>query len=480
MLQLLLLPTLLLPQAAALTLPEALRLAEENNPAIVMARADRSSAEGGLLGAKAVWDPGFTSGVNTSNSAQQGRFQGVPTLFESASTGWDAALSQSLPSGTAWQVSWDNTRSTQSGSFAGVEIEEALTWQSQLNLSLTQQLLKGHRLSYNLRTVQAARASLDAAEAQLLSQRQDVLGAVAGAYWDLAYAQAARAVAEQAVGVAEEERRIVAALVDNGSLAPVELTRVDAALAQARIARIDADITLAAAQDALALLLGMPGGAGLDADTPVSDLPMGLNVTSEEAAEVALAQNPSLQTMRLSVDNAERAYQNARHGQLPSLSVTGNLGLLGFEDTQDGADPTYSAAVAEMLSGDFTTTYVGMDLSMPLLSRAERGQVQSESANLSRARTALEAEERAVAQQVAAAVRELESARRKVELAELNLRLAEETLAAEKARQAAGRAIQKDVLAAQQARDQAEVDLVGTRVAAQKALVSLQALQGAL
>lgn len=467
--------------AWALTLDEALRQAEDNNPAIVMARADLSAARGGLLSAQAVWDPAFSSGVNTASSSQQGRFQGVPTLFESASTGWDAALAQSLPSGTAWQLSWDNNRTTQSGSFAGVEIEEALTWQSQLQLSLTQQLLKGHRLSYNLRTVQAARAALTTTEAALLAQRQQVLSAVAGAYWDLAYAQAGLQVADEAVAVAEEERRIVAALVDSGSLAPVELTRVDAALAQARMSRIDAEVGLRAASDVLALLLGEAPGAALSADTPVTDLPLGLSVAEEEAVRVALAQNPSLQSLRLTMSEAERTLRNAQHAQLPSLALTGNVGLLGFDDTDEGGDePTYSAAVQEMLSGDYTNTYVGLDFSMPLLSRAERGQVQAETANLSRARTALEAEERSVAQQVAAAVRELESAQRKVTLAELNLRLAEETLAAEKARQAVGRAIEKDVLAAQQARDQAEVDLVGTRVSAQKALVSLQALQGLL
>ena len=96
------------------------------------------------------------------------------------------------------------------------------------------------------------------------------------------------------------------------------------------------------------------------------------------------------------------------------------------------------------------------------------------------ARQELVALERTVAQSVAAQVRILSNARQQVALAELNLRLAQETLAAEKARQTAGRAIQKDVLEAQRALSVAELGVVEARTGYRKALVALQALQGAL
>ena len=88
--------------------------------------------------------------------------------------------------------------------------------------------------------------------------------------------------------------------------------------------------------------------------------------------------------------------------------------------------------------------------------------------------------ERQVSQQVGVLVRTLQNARKSVELAELNLRLAQETLVAEKARQEVGRAIQRDILDAQRARDDAEVALINARVEYRKALVDLQALQGKL
>jgi outer membrane protein TolC len=101
-------------------------------------------------------------------------------------------------------------------------------------------------------------------------------------------------------------------------------------------------------------------------------------------------------------------------------------------------------------------------------------------AQLEIARRGVEQQERSVASDAAAQARIVGSARRQVELAELNLNLAEETLAAEKARQAVGRAIQKDVLEVQQARARAEVSLVEARTGYRKALVSLEALQGSL
>ena len=117
---------------------------------------------------------------------------------------------------------------------------------------------------------------------------------------------------------------------------------------------------------------------------------------------------------------------------------------------------------------------------MPLANRAARGDVMSQAAALTQANINLETAERNIAQQVTMNIRTVESAARKVDLAALNLQLAEETLAAEKAKQDAGRAIEKDVLLAISTRDEAAVNLARTKADYQKAVVALEALQGKL
>ena len=348
------------------------------------------------------------------------------------------------------------------------------------NLSVSQQLLKGWRMSYNMRSVISAESNLSQAEATLLQQRQTTLANVATQYWDLYAAGATLTVAEEAVRVAKEEQRIVQALLDVGKVAPVERTRVDAALAQAEINLIDAVSAYELASDQLALTLGLPLGMPISADTEPSDAPDGVRVPVDEAIEAAMAANPGLHVARITAENAERSYQNARHGLLPSLSVNASYGLQSFKDSSQGDEVTYSASFKDLAARELPSQSVGVNLSMPLANRAARGDVMSQAAALTQANINLETAERNIAQQVTMNIRTVESAARKVDLAALNLQLAEETLAAEKAKQDAGRAIEKDVLLAISTRDEAAVNLARTKADYQKAVVALEALQGKL
>ena len=138
------------------------------------------------------------------------------------------------------------------------------------------------------------------------------------------------------------------ALLDVGKVAPVERTRVDAALAQAEINLIDAESAYALASDQLALTLGLPLGMPISADTEPSDAPDGVRVPVDEAIEAAMAANPGLHVARITAENAERSYQNARHGLLPSLSVNASYGLQSFKDSSQGDEVTYSASFKDL------------------------------------------------------------------------------------------------------------------------------------
>jgi outer membrane protein TolC len=478
----LLIAALIAPAAAApISYEDALGEALRANASVLGAEADRASAEGSLQASRGTWDPTLTATLGQNLSVDQGRFQGLPYTSENTSLIWEGGLSQALPTGTSWSLDFNNYRSTSETVFelSGQEVtnEVAAAFSSRLTASLTQQILEGWRMSYNLQGVRAAQQGLSIAEASLRQTRQSVLASTARAYWDLYAAQRNLQTSQRAVEVAEEERRIVAAQVDAGNMAPVEVTRVEAALAQARINLIQAEMALATARDSLALLLARDPGADLEAATPPGGIPSAANIDLEQARAAALDGNPGLYIQRVSLENAELDLVAARHARLPTLALTGSFGLSGYEDQND---PTYGDALAELASADLRSRYVGANLSTPLGGRSERGAQSRAAGAVTRARLDLEAQERDVSRQVGELVRVIESARRKVELAELNLRLAEETLAAEKARQSVGRAIQRDVLEAQRARDAAETGLVSARVDYRKALVDLQALQGKL
>ena len=464
--------------AASLSYEDALARAIEHNPALAQAQANQEAAEASITSAKGVWDPQLSTGLSRGWEQELGISQFGPYTQSTNSTRWNVNLGQTLATGTSWNATWFNNSGTTEGTIdlgdLGDQDYRFETGFSQATLGLSQQILKGHKLAYNLETVRSARMANSQAEVALMQQRQELLSSTAQAYWDLVYAVDAQRNAAQAVEVANEERRIVQAQLDAGNMAPVELTRVEAALAQAQLTLIEADNALAAASDNLAVQVGLPTGGAIAPDSSVGQAPA-LDIDLEAATSAAVDGNPGLQALRLGVQDAEAGLSFARHAMLPTLTLDGSVGAVGFSD-EDG----YQAALQQVTSVDQPTATIGGTFSMPLGLRVERGNMKAAAAGVTAAELELRAAEQSLAQQVGALVRELETARQRIQLAELNLRLAEETLAAEKSLQDAGRAIQKDVLSAQRERDAAELGLLQARTDYRKALVQLEAAQGKL
>ena len=447
------------------------------NSAVLGAAADIASAEGALIAARGVWDPILTANLGTSLDRREDLFQGALVTSDRIARLWSLGVSQTLPSGTGWSLDWSNNNAFYNYDFDLLGqnvVQEGAEYSSILTLGVSQQLLRGVRLNHNLYAVDVARRGLAQAEVSERAARQQVLSDTATTYWDLVQATNARDTASQALDVAREEARIVQAQVDAGNMAQVERTRVAAAVARTELALIEADHAAALAGDALAVLLGRDPGEPLEPTTPPGEVPA-IELDIEGAIAEAMANNPGLHALELSVQGAEAALGFSAHARLPGLALNGSAGLQGYE-----LDSGYGTAVKELAGASLPQLYIGATYTQALGNRAARGDIDTQAAQLRKAEQSLVAEQRSVAQAVAAQVRTLESARRQVELAVLNLDLAEQTLAAEKALQTAGRAIQKDVLEAQRVRDEAEVEVVAARTEFRKAWVRLQALQGAL
>jgi len=327
-------------------------------------------------------------------------------------------------------------------------------------------------LAYNLQGVRSARSSRDAAELDLMAQRQQTLADVANAYWDLYSYQRLAEIAADAVRLAEEEQRLVHARVELGELASVEKSRVDAAVVQAQSDAIDGQHLAETASDALLLLMGeAPDRAVLLTSKPLQ--PQGLQLDEAAVVDKALAENPTILAMRLAVGATEDAMDNARHARLPELAATASYAMIGYETDQ-------AEAIAEMFSGELPEWIVGATLSMPLGNRADRGGLVSAKAAYAKSQIELRSLEQLTAQEVRSQVRTIVSSQLKVELAATNLRLAEETLAAERALREAGRGIQKDVLESMTTVQDARVGLETARADLQLAVIELERLEGAL
>ncbi len=457
----------------SLSFDEALTRAGAEAPSVLSARADVQGAEGSLLAARASFEPSLSLTGSYFSSAGEGQFQFGEYTSETTGISTDAALSVPMATGTALGLGFTaNQSDTQ---FKISELDQEFgdpAWDSKLAFTLSQALLQGHRLAYNLQGVRSAGAALAGAEWTAVAARQRAVGDAATAYWTLHYQRALVDIAEQSREATAEQARVVTALVEAGKLAPVERTRTEAALAQVERAKIDAEAAAMAAEDSLAALVGLPLSEHIVLAT-APPVPPNIPADEDAVAAAVLDTNPEIRAAKVALDTRELAVRNARHALLPELSATAGLALRGYEES-------FSASVDELAAGDLPEWSLGGSLSLPLLNRADRGALGQAEGSLARAEADLAALRSATEQAARAAVRTVRSARRNVELADLNLRLAEETLAAERARLAEGRSLNKDLITAQKDLDQARADAEKARIDWVLAVIEIERLKGAL
>ncbi|MFZ5480908.1 MAG: TolC family protein [Myxococcota bacterium] len=467
------------PTALALTLSydEALRRAGEANLEVRAAQADVRAAEGAVLAARAPFEPSLSSSGAWFSNIEEGTNPQFGDYY-SESGGWsaDVGLDQPLATGTSVGVdlAMSQSRYLFRGQIEGIEFEtrEDGQFASSLTLSLSQALLQGHRLAYNLQALRGAKGARSVAEASRQARRQRVLADTAEAFWAVRYQQALVAIARQTLDIAKEQRRVAGALVEAGRLAPVEGTRAETAVVQAERALLEATSAAAAADDALLVLVGEAPGTELSVVAAAPEVPA-ISLDGAAVADAVLQGNPDLTALRVELELRRQAVADARHALLPVLSATASYGLQGYE-------PTLAASLAELGTGDFRDWSVGGLLSVPLYNRADRGALLQVEAEATSAEIAVRQLEDSLITAARAQVRTLETAARDVELARLNVRLAEETLAAETARLQEGRALQKDVSEALKALDAARAEAERAVTTFAVALVELERLKGTL
>ena len=460
-------------EALDLTYDDALARASEAAVGVQVARSEHAAALGALLVARAPFEPTLTLGGSWFSSTDEGQAQFGAYTSETTGFSAQSRLAQAFATGTG--VSLEFTADQSDSSFLLEEFNAEFgepAWGNKLAIGLSQSLLQGDRLAWNLRGVHAAESAVSAAELGTEMARQEAVAGAARAYWSLSAAERLRAIAVLSRSASEEQARITRALVDAGKLAPVEATRLAAALAQAERALLDADAAVGAAADALATSVGLPLDTELRLQTPAAPPP---ELPRDDAAVLAAVRSGSL-TLRLAraaVEDRERELRDARHALLPELDATAGASLRGY-------DSSFGASFDELGAATLPQWSLGAELTLPLLNRSDRGAAAQAEAALVRARIDLASREGDVETGARAQLRTLAGARQSLDLAELNVRLAEETLAAERARLSEGRSLQRDLITAQADVDRARADAEKARTDWLLALIELERLRGGL
>jgi outer membrane protein len=173
----------------------------------------------------------------------------------------------------------------------------------------------------------AAQAEADAASREIDIARADLRLEVARVYWAVVTARAAVAVLEQSLSRAESNLGDVRQRFDAGLVAPNETSSAEAQLARTRMLLIEARNQRAASLAELERLLG--GGIG-PAFEPSSSLePAAPGVDAGPALPQAVAAEADgaadLQALRHRVDSADAVRAAAAAARRPTLAIVGGL-----------------------------------------------------------------------------------------------------------------------------------------------------------
>ena len=486
-----------------LALADAIRLTLLNNTDIQINRTPVDQARYAVLSAYGPFDPKLqlqSLGATRFTAPTTNQTQGTPTL-STLNQGGQASYSQTLQTGTNYNISFNTSRFTTNSAFAFINP----AYNSGLALQLTQPLLRNRGFFPNRAPIVLARRNLNLSEANFAAQVNNAIQQAVIQYWNAVGARenlkVQRSSHEQAEATYKHDKRAL----ELGALSPLEIYRSESQVAQRRVAVIQAEYFLKQAEDQFRQVIGAdldPFVRALDLDLAENPEPQGelFSIDAKTALDQALQHRPEFEAARQQLANDDTTIRLAHNGLLPDLELQGFYTANGVGGNQLAVPPIglggtqlasvttpqilipggLGDALSQVAHFRFPTYGVTLQLNLPLRNRAAR-------AALGTARVArrsdlyqLRKEQQTVTLEVVNAVHQLEQAKLSLEAAKIARDLGRKTLESEQRKYDVGIGQLFLVLEAQGELTQSELSVVQAEIGYQLALTAVDHATGEL
>ncbi|MZG30280.1 MAG: TolC family protein, partial [Nitrospinae bacterium] len=203
-----------------LTLKDTVESVLKNNVGIAVQSYNSKLNEQLIFDKESAFDPTvdfqFTVGEETRQAA--GAFAN-PVKSRNQNYDWDFSISQNLITGADYELSFDSNRNLTNSTFAGLNPQ----YTSDLNLSLTQPLLKGFGIDNNKREIYIAKNNQKISDFEFKASVIDVITEAENTYWDLVFSIEDLKVKGKSLERAQKLEKQVKAQVEVGTLAELEI-----------------------------------------------------------------------------------------------------------------------------------------------------------------------------------------------------------------------------------------------------------------
>lgn len=338
-----------------LSLDEAIELALQNNQDISVQRWVTYQSDAAVLSAKAgpvlptptgtfvSFDPTITATAGwqrvstpVGNPFTSGTGQSSTFTLNTQATIADFGYSQAFPTGTAYSVSLNNTRSSSNspGNIFQPEVQSAMT------VAVNQPLLSGFGFTPNLRFLRVARNNRKVAQLQFEQQVITSVVAVMNQYYELVFAQQDVEVKKKTLALNEKLYSDNKRQVEIGTLAPIEVTRAASEVASAQGDLINSQTLALQDETVLKNLIFRdvmdPHISQLSivpTDKPDENQVVP-DITLEKAVAEATGNRPDVKQAVVSLDSSKIVVKATHNQLLPSLSLSAQYGTQGLSGNQ--------------------------------------------------------------------------------------------------------------------------------------------------
>jgi|HubBroStandDraft_6_1064221.scaffolds.fasta_scaffold46057_2 outer membrane protein len=404
----------------------------------------------------------------------------------------NAGMNVGFSPGTQLSVNFDNSRySTDATRYTYNPFVN-----SSLGFTITQPLLQGFGADLNKRYIRIARNSQKVADLVFRQQVMDTVSGVARLYTDLVSLNEDLKVKQEALLLAQRLYDDNKNQVDQGTQAPIEVTRANAAVASSRQALITAE-GLVRQQELIVKTVLTRGGLAnpevLGAHIVPTDM---LAVPDQEPAQAlpdlvgeALQKRPDLAGAGIQVENSEISLKGSLNALKPQLNLVGivqNSGMAGDLNPLAGV-PTgavnpggYGTSLGQLFRRDFPTYGVGVQLTLPVRNRVAQADAVRDELQVRQTQVRRQQLQDQVRLEVADAEESLRQARAAYDASVEARRLQEQSVSVEQQTFAVGLSTNLVVIQYQNYLAQARSTEVASRGAYIKAKIALQRATGTI
>jgi outer membrane protein TolC len=409
-------------QERSVTLPDALRLAEQIQPQVIQAQTDLRTASAQRRSAWGAYLPTVTASSSASDFFSEGASRVDPVTGQ-------------LTSGNS------SNRSVSTSVAANVD------------------LFTGFRRGADMR---AAKAGVNAAEASLIDARFQQALNTTNAFFDALAAQQLLAVRQASVRRAEEQLKVSVNKLGAGSATRSDTLRSRVTLGTSQLDLLQAQTDLATTEAALARLIGEPGRVRALDDSAYYRIVSPLDSATIRAE--AEAKSPRVESASATAAAARASLSAARSAYWPTLNLSASTAW----NASRLNDYTFLNQ-RQVSLGLRWNLFNGFDRELTITQRASQLEVDEATEQDTR---------RAVSAELTSRLAQLDAARAKIDITQVSVTAAREDLRVQQERYRLGASTIVDVLTSQEALNQAEVDVVNARFDYLRAKAQLEALIG--